>query len=142
MNQKFIAQAETIINAPAARVWEALTTPELIKQYLFGTDVHTDWQVGSPITYTGEWEGKQYEDKGTILEVQPERLLVSTYWSSMSKLPDLPENYKNVRYELSPEGEATKVTIVQDNNKTQEEADHTTKNWNMVLSKLKEVVEK
>jgi uncharacterized protein YndB with AHSA1/START domain len=37
------------INAPAS-VWEALVNPELIKQYLFDTEVTTDWNVGGPIT--------------------------------------------------------------------------------------------
>ena len=52
-----------IINAPAAQVWKALTDPAIIKQYFFGTNVETDWKKGSPITWTGEWEGKTYQDK-------------------------------------------------------------------------------
>jgi uncharacterized protein YndB with AHSA1/START domain len=129
MNQNFIAQAEVSINAPAAKVWEALTNPELIKQYLFGTEVTTDWQVGSPITYRGEWQGKPYEDKGKILEVEPEKRLVSTFWSELAGLPDTPENYKTVRYELAAEGQRTRLTLTQDNNATQEEADHSEQNW-------------
>ena len=142
MNQKFVANTEASINAPAARVWEALTNPELIKQYLFGTEVTTDWRVGSPITYKGEWQGKTYEDKGKILQIEPEKLLVSTFWSSLSGLTDTPENYNTVRYELSPAGDGTKLTITQDNNNTQEEANHSQQNWNMVLGKLKELLEK
>ena len=34
-----IAQASKTIAAPVAAVWEALTNPALIKQYMFGTDV-------------------------------------------------------------------------------------------------------
>jgi len=141
MKNTFIAKAITTINAPAPKVWDALTKPNLIKQYLFGTEVRTDWQVGSPITYKGEWEGKTYEDKGKILQIEPERLLVSTFWSSLAGLPDLPENYKTVRYELSPEGSRTKLTITQANNATQEEAAHSTQNWTTVLDKLKELLE-
>ena len=88
-------------------MWEALTNPDLIKQYLFGTTVKTDWQVGSPIIYEGQWQGKSYQDKGTVMQIEPGKLLVSTYWSSMEGLPDVPENYKTVRYELSPEGAGT-----------------------------------
>ena len=57
-----IAIATITINASTSKVWDALTKPELIKQYLFGTEVATDWQVGSPIRYRGVWEGKTYED--------------------------------------------------------------------------------
>ena len=58
MNETFIAKTSITINAPKSKVWDALTKPELIKQYLFGTEVTTDWQVGSPIIYKGIWEGK------------------------------------------------------------------------------------
>jgi uncharacterized protein YndB with AHSA1/START domain len=142
MNNKFTAQATTLVNAPASKVWDALTNPSLIKQYLYGTEVTSDWKVGSPITYRGEWEGKSYEDKGEILQIEPDKLLVSTFWSSLAGLPDLPENYKTVRYELLPESDGTKLTIIQDNNATQEEADHSTQNWTTVLDKLKELLEK
>jgi len=141
MNSKFTAKATSMINAPASKVWDALTKPDLIKQYLFGTEVNTDWQVGSPITYKGKWEGKTYEDKGKILQIEPEKLLVSTFWSSLAGLPDVPENYKTVHYELSPENGVTKLTIIQDNNASQEEADHSAQNWNTVLDGMKKLLE-
>jgi uncharacterized protein YndB with AHSA1/START domain len=141
MTNTYTAQASITVNAPASKVWEALTKPELIKQYLFGTQVTTDWQVGSPITYEGMWEGKAYKDKGKVLQVEPEKLLVSTFWSALAGKPDLPENYQTVRYELSPEGSGTKLTLTQDNNATQADADHSTQNWQMVLDGLKKLME-
>jgi len=141
MNNKFTAKATSTINAPTSKVWDALTKPDLIKQYLFGTEVNTDWQVGSPITYKGVWEGKPYEDKGEILKIEPEKLLVSTFWSSLEGLPDVPENYKTVHYELSPENGGTKLTITQDNNTTQEEADHSEQNWKTVLDGMNKLLE-
>ncbi len=101
MNKNFIAKATVTINAPRSKVWEALTTPRLLKKIFFGADVITDWKVGSPIIYKGEWQGKPYEDKGTILEFEPETLLVTTHWSPLSGVPDIPENYHKVSYELS-----------------------------------------
>ena len=141
MTNTFVAKAAITINAPTARVWDALTQPELIKQYLFGTKVTTDWQVGSPIVYEGVWEGKAYKDKGKVLQVQPGKLLVSTFWSSLAGLPDVPESYQTVRYELSTEGSGTKLTLAQDNNATQEEADHSAQNWSMVLAGMKKLLE-
>jgi uncharacterized protein YndB with AHSA1/START domain len=141
MSKTYIAKAAIIINTPASKVWDALTEPDLIKQYLFGTEVATDWQVGSPITYKGTWEGKTYEDKGKILQVEPGRLLVSTYWSSLSSVPDIPENYQTVRYELSAESDGTRLTITQDNNDTQEAAAHSEQNWKMVLDGIKKLLE-
>ena len=141
MNKTFIAKTSVIINAPVAKVWDALTKPELIKQYLFGTDVTTDWQVGSPITYKGIWEGKPYEDKGKILQIEEGKLLVSTFWSALAGKPDVPENYQTIRYELSADGDGTKLTLTQDNNASQEEANHSEENWKMVLDGMKKMLE-
>jgi uncharacterized protein YndB with AHSA1/START domain len=124
-----------------SKVWDALTKPDLIKQYLFGTDVTTDWQVGSPITYKGIWEGKPYEDKGKILQIEEGKLLVSTFWSALAGKPDVPENYQTIRYELSANGDGTILTLTQDNNASQEEANHSAENWKMVLDGLKKLLE-
>jgi uncharacterized protein YndB with AHSA1/START domain len=140
-NDPLIAQVTITINAPGSKVWEALTKPDLIKQYLFGTTVTTDWQVGSPIIYEGQWQGKSYQDKGIVLQIEPGKLLVSTYWSSMAGLSDLPENYKIVRYELSPEVDGTRLTVTQDNNSTPDEASHSSQNWKMVLEGIKKLLE-
>jgi uncharacterized protein YndB with AHSA1/START domain len=141
MNQTRIAEATILINAPVTKVWEALTQPDLIKQYLFGTEVTTDWKVGSPITYRGIWQGKPYEDKGKVLQVEPGRRIVSTFWSSLSGVPDQPEYYKTVQYELSNQGSATRLTITQDNNESEEEAQHSSQNWQMVLEGIKKLLE-
>jgi uncharacterized protein YndB with AHSA1/START domain len=140
--QDFIAKAEISINKPPSKIWKALTKPEIIKQYLFGTEVTTDWKIGSLITYKGVWKGKSYEDKGRILQVEPKKLLVSTYWSSLAGLLDIPENYKTVSYKLSSQDNKTKLTVTQDNNTSQDEANHSEHNWNEVLNKLKELLEK
>jgi uncharacterized protein YndB with AHSA1/START domain len=141
MTKEFVTTVTLNINAPVSKVWDALTNPELIKQYLFGTHVTTDWKVGSPITYEGVWEGKAYKDKGKILQVEPNKLLVSTFWSALAGLPDVPENYQTVRYDLSAAGGGTKLTLTQDNNATQEEADHSAQNWKMVLEGLRKMLE-
>ena len=67
--------------------------------------------------------------------------MVSTYWSSLSGVPDVPENYKTVRYELAADGAGTRLTITQDNNDSQAEADHSEQNWRMVLDGIKRLLE-
>ena len=142
MPNKLTATSEISINASAGKVWQAFVDPEMIKQYLFGTDVHTDWKVGSPITYTGEWQGKSYTDKGKIIDIQPGKLLHTTYWSGNSGKPDVPENYANVVYEIHPDGDSTKVTITQDNIENEEGVKHMKENWGKVLDGMKKAVEK
>ena len=142
MNKTYTATASATINAPASRVWEAITKPELIKEYLFDTDVISDWKVGSPIVYRGEWQGKPFEDKGEILKLEQERLLVSTHWSPLSGVPDLPENYHTVTYSLSERDGKTEVTILQDNNASEEENAHSEENWRTVLEGMKKLLER
>lgn len=141
MNNTYVAKATTTINAPASKVWQALVNPEIIKQYLFNTDVISDWKVGSPIIYRGEWEGKPFEDKGEILEIEPEKVLKSTHWSPLSGVPDTPENYHTVTYTLSEKGDSTDVTITQDNNASEDEKAHSEKNWQTVLKGMKDLLE-
>ncbi len=141
MQNKLVAVTSIAINASTAQVWKALTTPELVKQWLYGTTVITDWAQGSPIIYTGEFQGKQYTDKGIIRKIMPEKILETTYFSSMSGKEDKPENYNLVSYQLSTIGSQTIVTLTQDNIATEKEKAHLVDNWNMVLEKLKETVE-
>ena len=141
MPQTYSGKTEVIINTSPTKVWEALTTPEIIKQYLFGTDAKSDWKVGSPIIYSGVWEGKAYEDKGQILEIEPEKILKTTYWSGMSGKPDAPENYQIVTYELEAVDGGTKVTLTQENTQSQESIDHSMGNWKMVLDGMKKLLE-
>jgi uncharacterized protein YndB with AHSA1/START domain len=137
----FVARARMTINAPVGHVWQGLTDPKLIKQYMFGTNVDTTWEPGSPIVYRGEWQGTQYADTGKVLEFEPHRLIRSTFFSSLSGKEDRPENYNTVTYELEDRGAETIVTVTQDNNATQDEADEAESNWRMTLEGLREVVE-
>lgn len=139
--KNFIAKAEITIDAPISEVWKALTDPEMIKQYMFGSEVVTDWQVGSPIIYKGVWNGKPFEDKGKVLEFVPEKKLVTTHWSPMAGVPDIPENYHTVSYELNPENNQTHLVLTQDNNATEEEKSHSEQNWQMVLGTIKKLLE-
>lgn len=136
---KSIATASAVIPATPTEVWRALTTPEMVRQYMFGSEVHTDWKKGSPIRFTGEYKGQRYEDKGEIRAVEPGRRLSFTHWSSMSGEPDTPENHHLVTYKLEPSGTETKVTVSQENVPT-EKLEEFSANWAHVLEGLKNVV--
>lgn len=135
------AKVKVTIHRNAAAVWNALTDPSIIKQYFFGTQTETDWKKGSPIVFRGEWEGKVYEDKGTILDVLPGKYITYSYWSSMSGAPDIPENYATITYDLTSEGTSTVVTMTQDGINTAEQKTHSEENWQYVLEGLKKLVE-
>jgi uncharacterized protein YndB with AHSA1/START domain len=136
-----VATAETDIRAPRSTVWRALTDPDQIQRYMFGSRVETDWKPGSRITWKGEFEGKKYEDKGEVLEVEREHVLKLTHFSPLSGAEDVPENYHTLVYELEERDGTTHVSLSQDNNKSEEAAEHSRANWDRMLSGLKEVVE-
>jgi len=142
MPQDFIAKATATINAPQPEVWRALVTPATIKQYMFGTEVESDWKEGSPILWKGEWQGRSYEDKGVILQLKPERLLQFSHFSPLAGLPDVPENYHTVTIELSDVGSETRIVLAQDKNPTEEARDHSQKNWELMLAGLKDLLER
>jgi uncharacterized protein YndB with AHSA1/START domain len=142
MKSNFTGKTSIIINAPAARVWGALTNPELIKEYFFGTHASSDWKVGSPITFEGEWEGEKYHDKGTILENIPNQRLKYNYWSSRSSGEDIPENYVDITYELKESDNKTELTVIQEKIEDEKMVEHSEANWKKVLEGLKALLEK
>lgn len=138
----YVATAETEISASPTQVWAVLTDPEQIKKFMFGAEVETDWQPGSPIIWKGVYEGKEYEDKGEILAVEPGRLLKVTHYSPLSGQPDTPENYHTLTYELDESGTTTRLSLSQDNNASEEEAEHSRGMWEMLVNGVKEAAER
>jgi uncharacterized protein YndB with AHSA1/START domain len=142
MKNDLIVRKTVKINAEAAKVWNAITNPKMIKKYLFGTKVSTDWKVGSEIIFQGDWQGKKFRDKGIIEKFEIEKLFQYTYWSVFSGLEDKKENYSLVTFELSEEGKMTKLTVSQKGFADKESQEHSDKGWSMVLKKIKELLEK
>ena len=140
METHFKIQYKSTINAPLEKVWEALTNPEIVKQYFFGTELITDWKVGSPIIFQGEWEGQTYKDKGEILEYEHNKKLAYSYLSNWSGKEDLPENYLWVCYEVKPDGANTELTTHQ-SNYDEERAQHSEGNWASLVDAMKKVIE-
>jgi uncharacterized protein YndB with AHSA1/START domain len=130
------------INASPQKVWDALTKPELIKDYLFGTETVTDWKVGSEIIFQGEYEGHKYRDKGILLDVTPLKSISYTYWSGFSGLEDKPENYSVVTYQLEHQGGKTKFTWSQKGFASEQSYQHSKQGMDELLKKIKEVAER
>jgi len=140
------SQVRTTVKAPPSAVWKALTTPSTLKQFFFGSDVSTDWQVGSPIRFKGNWKGKPYEDKGNIQTFDRDKRLAFTHWSPLSGMEDRLENYHVVSFDLRPANGGTEVVLTQTNQNdaeplTPENRQEYAKNWTMVLEGLKKAAE-
>ena len=108
-----VVRVSKTINAPSDEVWRALTTPKTLKTYFMGSDVESDWKVGHPIRFRGEYKGKPYEDHGEICSFEPERRLAFSHFSPLAGAKDSPENYNLITVQLEPAGPKTKVTLTQ-----------------------------
>jgi uncharacterized protein YndB with AHSA1/START domain len=137
----FVATAQTDVAAPPERVWTALTDPTQIAAYMYGSKVSTTWEVGTPITWDGEYEGRPYQDKGEVLTYDEPRVLSVTHYSPMMGQPDEPENYHTLVYTLTENGDGTHLELTQDGNESEEQAEQFSANWQGMLDGLKATVE-
>ena len=108
IENKFTVECFIVIHATVSKIWDVLINPEKIKVYLYGSNVITDWKVGSEILFTRDRlhpkapiSEKLIVDRGNILEIEKEKLLSFSFYSSMEGYPDLPENYSIVSYTLN-----------------------------------------
>ena len=146
--QGLVATATTTVTATKDRVWAALTEPDEVKAWFFGTHQQTDWAPGSPITWSGEWEGKAYEDKGEVVAVDRPHRIEVTHWSPLTGTEDAPENYHTLVYTLADATDATDatdagttLTLTQDHNGDEDEVKQNTDSWSQMLAQLKKHVE-
>ena len=109
--KKPLVEVETLVDANAAAVWDVLTARK--SAMFMGADVKTDWGLGSPIRFTGEFEGKAFEDHGEIREIEERRRLAFTHYSPASGKPDVPDSYNLVDVRLVAEDERTRVRLSQ-----------------------------
>jgi uncharacterized protein YndB with AHSA1/START domain len=137
----FVAKASTEVAATPERVWAALTEPEQIAAYMQGSRVSTTWEVGSPITWDGEHDGKAYQDRGEVLTYDEPSVLSVTHYSPLMGQPDEPESYHTLVYTLTAQGDTTHLELTQDGNDSQEQADQFSQSWQGMLDGLKANVE-
>ena len=140
---RFEASTDVELSADPQRVWRVLVDPDLVARYMHGTTLVTDWTVGGPVEWRGEWQGKEYVDTGEVLAVEPPRRLSVTHWSPLTGDPDTPENHHHVTYELEPlDGGRTRLTLTHGNSPSREAAEAMIENgWRPMLQSLQQVAE-
>ena len=115
MNDALFVINSITIDASRSRVWDALINPEQTRKYMFGCETVSDWKIGSPLLWKGNYEGQDMVFvKGNIVAIQPEKLLsYTTIDPNNTAVPDIPENYLTVTYELKEENGQTELTVSQ-----------------------------
>lgn len=132
------------ISAPPAKVWAALTIPELMQQWMFETklDILTDWSVGGPILIRGKSNGARFENKGTVLQFEPETVLQYSHLSSASRLPDVPASYSTIEFRLAALADnQTELALTLENFPTEVIYKHLAYYWTVTLGIIKRRVE-
>lgn len=102
------------IIAPTRKVWLALTVPDLVKQWQYGSDLLTTWEVGTPIVFRNEWNGQVFEQKGTVLEFSPESRVKYSLFVPRPDLQDIPEHHFFMIYELAESDGTTSLLVRQE----------------------------
>lgn len=129
------------INATLQKVWDTLTKPEFVKLWQYGSDLQTNWEVGSPIRFVTKWEDKVFEQWGTVLEFSPTSKLRYSLFAPRPDLEDKPENYFEMIYSLTNNNGQTKLEIIQEDNRPNAVQEDEQGEENPVLKMLKQIAE-
>jgi uncharacterized protein YndB with AHSA1/START domain len=129
----------TYIRTTPQKLWEALTTPEFMKQYWFGVTAESDWQPGSP------WKlmlpDGRVADTGEILEAEPMKRLVIKWRNEFR--PELKaEGYTRCTMEIEQDGDIAKLSIVHEIDVADSKTIAAVSGgWPRILSNLKTLLE-
>lgn len=138
----FTSTSSILIHASVAKVWNALVDPTIAKEYFMGAAVITDWKVGSPILFKGEFNRNQYQEKGVLLKVEPNVQLQYSHWSPFDGLPDVQENYRTWSFNLSKKDKGILLAVSEDSIPTEKQKNRSDEFWKGALETLKKIVEK
>jgi uncharacterized protein YndB with AHSA1/START domain len=129
---------EIYIKTTPERLWEAITDPELRRQYSFGVAVHSDWTPGS------RYQAVHPQAPGPIsagenLEVEAPHRLVQSFnalWSDDVK----GEGTSRVTWEIEPIGDSCRLVVTHDQLRDDANSE-LYGGWPQILSGLKTLLE-
>lgn len=134
-------RVERTIRAGPERVWRVLTEPDLVSRWMLGAEVRSTWTPGAPITWAGEYEGRGYEDRGEVLEVDPGRRLSYTHRSSDAEGVERPERRLAWTLDEAEGGAgATRLTLATTTG-SPEETDQAEAGWAAILDLVRDLAE-
>lgn len=141
MKAKKLLSKRIQINADSLKVWQTLTNPKLIKEWL-GKKVISSWKIGATMHFKSANSSDVLLEKGTILQLETGKLLQCNYWSSLSGTPDVAENYSVITIILVVKNNSTVLSLTKSNFQSESAYQHSSKNWDMALSLIKEITER
>jgi uncharacterized protein YndB with AHSA1/START domain len=128
----------TYIETTPEKLWQALTSSEFSKRYWFGTELRSDWKVGSPLALV---MNGTTTDTGQILEADRPRRLSYTFHHVTSEAARR-ERPSKVVFHLEPYGKLVKLTLTHEDFEAGSRLlDGISKGWPAILSSLKSLLE-
>jgi uncharacterized protein YndB with AHSA1/START domain len=144
MVEHLIGRASVAVAASREILWEVLLRPQTPCQIMPVTEVLSAWSPGKPFLWKLDVQGKSYDLEGTVLRLEPDRLLEYEYRDPLDgqgRVPRRVEHHHRVTIELSDEEIGTRVSVSQDNNRTKAEHAHAEGGWRLALNNLKVLAE-
>ena len=137
------------INAPASKVWRALTLREYTDQWtpeFANGDPHfyieSDWKLGSPVLWKGQ--GRNLVVEGIVTALVLNKLLRFTVFDVRSERPPITEE-DGITFRLKEQNGITILHLLQGDFSTMPEGakyrDMSTQVWQRVLPKVKMLAE-
>ena len=128
----------TYIETTPEKLWQALTSSEFSKAYWFGTELRSDWRVGSPFALVTDGTTT---DIGEILEADPPRRLAYTF-QHVLKDELRNEQPSKVVFAIEPHGNLVKLTLTHEGFSGADKLlNAVSSGWPAILSGLKSLLE-
>jgi activator of Hsp90 ATPase-like protein len=85
--------------------------------------------------------GIPFVNNGRVLQFEPKQVLSYSHLSSISRLPDKPENYTVLDFQVASMGTQTSITLTVNNFPTESIYKHMRFYWNVTLEIFKKMLE-
>jgi uncharacterized protein YndB with AHSA1/START domain/DNA-binding transcriptional ArsR family regulator len=130
---------EIYIQTTPERLWQAITDPDLVKRYYFGSVIESDFRPGSPLIYR-QAEGGRLDIEGEVVEADPPRRLVHTF--AIKYDPTINDPPTRVTWEITQMGDACRLAVTHDGFTAENQTfEQTSGGWPVILSGLKTLLE-
>ena len=136
-----VVEFSVVVSAPPGEVWQAILDPDLEMRWMGGFRLVSDWEVGGAIGVRGTLQGRTYQERGTVLALDPGALLRYDHWSQLWRVPDLPATRAVLELRLEPVPTGTEVRFRHELPAVEALAEHSRFFWRVSLNQLKKVVE-
>lgn len=128
---------EITTTATPDEAWKALTDPDTVRRYYYGTAPRTTWEIGSPIEFVDDDGDAQIV--GEVLEFEPPVRLAHTFIATWYGGRD---DQGSLHWEVTPTDDGCRITLTHRGAKAEtREGSETADGSREIIEALKRVLE-